>query len=207
MSHSPTCVGFPVFSPPHPQQSRQATGALLREKATRKPLYSSSSRHLQPPLSGLCRQASWAFYWFSFQDFLFFNTYLFGCIGSSLRHVNSRLQHVGSSSLSQDPRPGSLESWPLELQGSPSQTSLEHSPWNVSFSKTPNSWKSGALTLKTLVPPMSFKSPFWNGWLLGLLIPKPVPFTAVQGCLLSSGGYQGPQPNCKRFRPLQSLLG
>ena len=54
---------------------------------------------------------------------------------------------------------------------------------------------------------MSFKSPFWNGWLLRLLIPKPVPFTAVQGCLLISGGYQGLRPNCQCFRPLQSLLG
>ena len=142
-------------------------------------LYSSSSTHLRPHLSDFCRQASWALYRFSFQDFLFFNTYLFGCIGSSLRLVNSWLQHMGSSSLSRDHRTGRLESWPLDHQWSPSQTLLDHRPWSVLFSITLSSWKSGALTLKTLVPPMSFKSPFWNGWFLGLLIPKPVPFTAV----------------------------
>lgn len=70
VGHLATHLGFPFSNPPPPPpwDSGQGTGPLLREKTTHKLSFLSPSLllpQLCQPLSGLCRQASWALYQFS----------------------------------------------------------------------------------------------------------------------------------------------
>ena len=82
-----------------------------------------------------------------------------------------------------------------------------HIPLSVLFSKTPNSWKLGALALKAIVSSMSFKNPSWNSLFSGLLDSNTWALHRYVMLPPESGVYQGLGPNCQYFRPLEILLG
>ena len=110
--HSPSLALLPEPSPPHPphlwKNCLPWNQSLVPKRLGTAALEGGSS-----PVEKNCR---WGLYFF-------FNIYLFGCIGSQLRHTGSSVAACGIQFPDQDrtrvPCIGSTESQPLDRQGNP----------------------------------------------------------------------------------------